>query len=163
MTNGSNGRVQINYPSTTSLFNLFDKMPAHQCTTFRKPISTQVETVLHTAFFSKENVLMINNAIRKGVYQNTNNQYLISNQDFSVITIIMKSIFLSHSKNNSTNITEQIKQLNNLVIDYSISRIINEAKSYIKYIKDVSELPTPLDYPKMTNTKHNQLERKILF
>jgi hypothetical protein len=72
-------------------------------------------------------------------------------------------MFLTHSKNNETNLTNQIKELNAFVIHDSVSRIIIEAKSYMKYLRDITELPTPLDYPKMTNTKHHQLERKVIF
>jgi hypothetical protein len=163
MTNNNNGRINFNYPSTSSLFELYDKTPSHQCITYRKPISTQTSTILTKTFFSNQNIKLVNNAIRRGVYDSTNKQYLISEQDCTTILIIMKSIFLTHSKNNLNNITNQISELNKLVIEYCVKQIIGEAKSYMKYITDISELPTPLDYPKMTNTKHNQLERKILF
>ena len=31
----NNGRINIKCPDTSALFNLYDKIPAHQCSTFR--------------------------------------------------------------------------------------------------------------------------------
>ena len=54
----NNGRVDLlNPPDISSLFAMYDKIPANQCTTFRNATLGQWdETPLSEAFFSKENI-----------------------------------------------------------------------------------------------------------
>ena len=50
--NSSNGRVDIKTPNTSTLFEMYDKIPAHQCTTFRNPTEgLWDETILSNAYF----------------------------------------------------------------------------------------------------------------
>ena len=60
----------------------------------------------------------------------------------------MRAMYLQHSQNMCNNITEQIKQLNNYVINYAVPQIYNEAESYLKYKQHVSYLANPIDLPK---------------
>ena len=60
----------------------------------------------------------------------------------------MRSIYLQHSRNLCNNITEQVQQLNNFVINHSVPQIYNEAGSYLKYKQHVSHLANPIDLPK---------------
>ena len=45
----------------------------------------------------------------------------------------MRAIYLQHCKNLPTNITGQIEELNNMVVEYAVPQIFGEANSYIKY------------------------------
>ena len=101
-------------------------------------------------FFSAENVQIIQNAIKAGVYSRSNSQYVIGNQDEDTLKIIMRSTFLQYSSNQPINITSQIESLNSLVIGYAVPQILSEAEGYIKYKKDVSTLAVPHARPKST-------------
>ena len=95
----SNGRVDINGPKTSDLFQMYDKIPVNQCTTFRNPTEGLWDnTALSNAFFSAENMVIIQNGIRVGVYKKSNGQYVISDQDGDTLKIIMRSIFLQNSR-----------------------------------------------------------------
>ena len=154
----SNGRVDINGPKTSDLFQMYDKIPVNQCTTFRNPTEGLWDnTALSNAFFSAENMVIIQNGSRAGVYQKSNGQYVISDQDGDTLKIIMRSIFLQHSVNQPDNITQQIQQLNNIVLDYCIKQIYNEAKGYKKYLTDVSTMYTPIAPPIATNGSDKEL------
>ena len=37
MNSSTNGRVDIKTPNTSQLFQIYDKIPAHQCSTYRNP------------------------------------------------------------------------------------------------------------------------------
>ena len=51
--NYSNGRVDLKSPNTSVLFNMYDKIPANQPTTFRNPtLGLWNETQLSNCFFS---------------------------------------------------------------------------------------------------------------
>jgi len=147
----SNGRVDISKtesPDISQLFALYDKIPANQCVTFRDPTLGQWnETALSKAYFSRENIQIIQNGIRAGVYDKSNGQYTVAPQDCDSLKIIMRSVYLQHSANQPTNISGQIEQLNQIVLDYCIFHVYSEAQSYMKYLYDVSTLAVPLSTP----------------
>ena len=160
----SNGRVDIKSPSTQNLFNLYDKIPAHQCTTYRNPLEGMLEeTVLSNAYFSRENLEIIQNAIRKGIYDKTNGQHIIDNQDCDALKTIMRGVFLEHSANQPYNITEQIVELNKMVINFCVQQIYSELRAYVKYLHDASTLVVPIAHPIMSTLADKQLELKPWF
>ena len=120
-------------------------------------------TLLSKVFFSNGNFQIIQNAIRAEVYRLTENKYIIGEQSESQLEIIMRSIYLQNSKNQQTQITQQIEELNKLVLDYCIPQVYNEAIGYMKYCVDVSTLPTPIMRPELSRTYHKQLEFKSWF
>ena len=97
MNKVSNGRIDIQSPDTRSLFNMYDKIPAHQCSTYRNPLEGQWDdSTLSNAYFSKENIQIIQNGIRAGVYKQSNNQYVVAPQDCDSLKIVMRSIYLQY-------------------------------------------------------------------
>jgi hypothetical protein len=160
----NNGRVDIKTPDTSSLFKLYDKIPANQCVTFRNPTEgLWTSTILSNAFFSKENIEILQNGIRAGIYKKSNGQYVIGPQDCDSLKIVMRSIFLQHSANQVNNVTEQINELNKIVLNYCIQQVYSEAQGYMKYVNDVSTLVVPIAHPVMTNNTDRQLELKSWF
>ena len=162
--NSSNGRVDIKTPNTSKLFEMYDKIPAHQCTTFRNPTEgLWDETQLSSIYFSRENIQILQNGIRAGVYHKSNGQYTIGPQDCDSLKIIMRSVYLQNSANQPNNITQQIEALNQLVLDYSIQQVYSEVQGYVKYISDVSTLAVPIAHPITTNNTDRQLLLKPWF
>jgi hypothetical protein len=164
MNSNNNGRVDIKTPSTSNLFAMFDKIPANQCATFRNPTEgLWDESYLSKAFFSQENIQIIQNGIRSGVYHRSNGQYLIGPQDCDSLKIIMRSVYLQYSANQPTNLTQQIEELNKIVLNYCIQQVYGEAQGYIKYIDDASTLVVPIAHPVMANNTDRTLELKTWF
>ena len=148
----SNGRIDIinktQSPDLSNLFAMYDKIPANQCATFREPTLGQWdETSLSKAYFSTENIQIIQNGIRSGVYKKSNQQYVVAPQDCDSLKIIMRSVFLQHSANQTNNISQQISELNKIVLDYCVFHVYSEAQGYMKYLHDVSTLAVPLATP----------------
>ena len=155
----NNGRVNIMGPNTGDLFQLYDKIPVNDEFTDHKDalVGNWENTTLSKAFFSGENIKIIQNAIKAGVYDKSKGKYVIGNQSEDVLKIIMRSTYLQYSSNKSINITEQIIGLNKLVIDYCVPQLLSECIAYVKYKKDVSSLAVPMSRPKSTyhsNTLH---------
>jgi hypothetical protein len=147
-----NGRVDIlkktTGPDISQLFAMYDKIPANQCVTFREPtIGQWDETPLSKAYFSEQNMQILQNGIRAGVYRKSNQQYIVDPVDCRMLKIIMRSIFLQNAINQPSNIVSQIESLNRLVMDYCISQVYSEAQGYMKYLQDVSSLPIPISPP----------------
>lgn len=164
MNKVNNGRVNIKSPDTSALFKMYDKIPANQCVTFRNPTEgLWNETPLSQAFFSQENIQIIQNGIRSGVYKRSNGQYVIGDQDCDSIKIIMRSVFLQHSANKPSSIPQQIIELNNIVLNYCVQQVYSEAQGYMKYIDDVSTLVVPIAHPVQASNNDRQLELKSWF
>jgi len=154
----SNIRVNIinktQQPDLSNLFAMYDKIPANQCATYREAtLGLWNETPLSKAFFSKENIQIIQNGIRAGVYKKSNKQYTVAPQDCDTLKIIMRSVYLQHSANQPNNISGQIEELNKIVLDYCIYHVYSEAQSYMKYLYDVSTLAVPLSTPILERQK----------
>ncbi len=160
----TNGRVDIlEYPKTTDLFKLYDKNPVNQTSSYRNATEGLWDnTLLSNAYFSRENIMIVQNAIRRGVFERSNQQYIIGNQSEDDVKIIMRSIFLQNAKNNG-NIQHEIIQLNDLVIAFCVQKIFSEAVGYMKYIKDASTLVVPLAHPVLCNQLDKNLEFKGWF
>ena len=164
MNSINNGRVDIKTPNTSSLFEMYDKIPAHQCSTFRNPTEgLWNDTDLSNAFFSLQNIQILQNGIRAGVYHRSNGQYLIGPQDCDSLKIVMRSVYLQNSVNKPNDISSQVMNLNKLVLDYCIQQVYSEAQGYMKYINDVSTLAVPISHPVMANNNDRQLELKPWF
>uniref|UniRef100_A0A6C0KJ91 Minor capsid protein P8 central region domain-containing protein n=1 Tax=viral metagenome TaxID=1070528 RepID=A0A6C0KJ91_9ZZZZ len=147
-----NGRVDIMNKSCAPFF-LSDKIPVNDKMSSYKDALTGNwnNTILSQTFFSKDNIIILQNAIRKRVYNQTNK--LISNQNEDTLKIIMRSTFLQFSANLPKNIKEQINALNNKVLSYCVPKVLSELTSYIKYAKDVSTMAMPIDRPAYISTK----------
>jgi hypothetical protein len=164
MNSITNGRVDIKSPSTSNLFELYDKIPAHQCTTYRNPTAgLWDENALSTVFFSQGNIQILQNGIRAGVYHKSNGQYTIGAQDCDSLKTVMRSIFLQHSANQTTNISSQITELNKIILNFCVQQVYSEAQGYMKYMDDVSTLAVPIAHPVMTNNSDRELQLKPWF
>ena len=106
------------------------------------------KTTLSRAFFSPENIKQLQNSIREGVYRESGDKkYVIDNQSVDELKIIMRGIYYQYARNLEANITEQIKDLNTKVIDWSIPHILSAVDHYYYYINDISHLPVPMQQP----------------
>jgi hypothetical protein len=146
-------------------FSLYDKIPTNdQCESFHDAmVGNFTDSMLSRAYFSKANMEIIQNGIRAGIYEISNHQYIIGNQNCDTLKIIMRSIFLQSSVNLPNNIRAQIEALNNLVIEYCVKQIYNEAQAYINYKHDVSTMYTPIDRPVKPDYNNKTLELKSWF
>ena len=160
----ANGRVNILDPINSSVFQLYDKIPIDEKTTsYRNAMTGNIESnSLSKTFFSAGNILILQHGLMAGVYKSSGGRFRIGYQNEDTLKIIMRSIYLQHSSNLPTNITQQVEELNKLVLEYAIPQICSEAEGYIKYKNDVSTLPVPLSHGVSTYS-NNILELKKFF
>jgi len=95
----------------------------------------QEETILSKIFFSPQNVDLIQKQIITAVFKRTNGKYLIEKQREADLQIIMRSMFLQHARHVPDHLTEQIRELNNLVTDDVVPNVITEINAYIGYLE----------------------------
>ena len=164
MNKVNNGRVNIKSPNTSALFQMYNKIPANQCVTYRNATEGLWDsTPLSQAFFSLQNIQILQNGIRAGVYQRSNGQYVIGPQDCDSLKIIMRSVFLQHAANQPNNIPQQIAELNKIVLNYCIQQVFSEAQGYMKYVDDVSTLVVPIAHPVQASNTDRTIEFKSWF
>ncbi len=155
----TNGRIDIISPTLNNQFELSDKIPLHTTAAFRDAMTGNwMNTPLSLAYFSSENINILQNNIRKGVFDKSNSEFVIGLQDEDELKIIMRSVFLQNSLNLETNIREQIRDLNALVESYAIEQVYKEAISYLKYKRDASNMYALLALPSNSSTRGKTLE-----
>ena len=158
----NNGRVTDLHQSNLTTYSFFhenNKDPNHFRTQAVKHIHT--ESPVAGIFFSAENIDALQEGIRYSVYSKSPGRYVIGKQSETELQIVMRSIYLQYAKNLSTNLSDQVRELNSKVLDYTVPIIINEVQNYKQYTNDISQLPVPMERSKnMSSTGTKILFRK---
>jgi len=157
----ANGRVDLLGHSPIALF---DAIPVDSKATpyLNATQGGWYDTPLSMAFFSTENVGSIQNQLRHSVYKKTGKTIAI--QDYDTLKSIMRSVFLTASRNLAGDIKGQITCLNGHVLDVSCKSVLSGLTSYTAYIRDVSTLAVPMQLPTLSSTKgQDPLEFKRWF
>ena len=157
-----NGRVNLlEEPSPEVLFKMQERVAVKNKTSqYREALNgVYEESELSNLYFSKENIQIVQNGIRAGIYEKTNKEHIIPPQNIDNIKIIMRNIYIQYAENQN-NITSEIERLNQLVLGYIIPQVHGSLVSYFKYIKDQSTLVIPLELPNQSDRDYKQLELK---
>ena len=120
-------------------------------------------TTLSNLFFNDKNLQIIQNAIRHNIWLKTNKQFVIGNQSETQLEIIMRSIYLQYSKNQETNIKEQILKLNELVLLHSIPNVLSNIKQYLTYKQDLTSGPMLMEHPKNVSSAGSKTLKNNFF
>lgn len=147
--NGMNGRVNLSAPPGSGGHS---EVPGftHRTQTEEKFDADALrgnweKNALSSAFFSKENMKAIQNAIRKAVYDKSGpKKYVIDDQSADELTIIMRTMFLQYAQNLPYDIAGQVTELNEKVLNWSVPHILSAVDHYNYYLNDISHMPVPL-------------------
>jgi hypothetical protein len=110
-------------------------------------------TPLNQLFFSSENVQALQMGIRNLVAQKSNGEFVIGMQSEVELQVVMRAIYLKEAKHFTYGIVEQVRELNQQVLDFCVPRILEEIRMFKYYKNDVSKLPTPLDRGEFSSAK----------
>lgn len=158
-----NGRVHILDDSNPELrFSMAEKIAIkNKSTEYRDPLAGLTEeSLLSKVYFSEENVQILQNGLRAGVYEMSGKKLAIPPQNVDNLKIIMRSTFLQHAKHHQENIKQQVEVLNKYVLDYAVPSVYREAQGYLKYCEDQSTLVTPMEHPQQSDRDYKHLEWK---
>jgi hypothetical protein len=108
--------------------------------------------LLNQMFMSAENIENLQTRIRYAVWMASNKQHVIARQDDTELQIIMRSIYLTYGKNIPTNIKQQILDLNDLVVQEAVSKILSQIQQHIWYLYHKSTNTMPLAHPENMST-----------
>lgn len=159
-----NGRVSLLDDSNPDIrFKMAEKIGLkNKVTEYRDAVTgMQEKSQLGSLYFSEDNIQIIQNGLRAGVYEKSHNKIVVPPQNIDNLKIIMRSIYLQHAKHSTTqSVTFQIEQLNQLVLNYAIPSVYSEAQGYLNYLKDQSTLVMPFERPKQADRDFKELEWK---
>jgi cellulase/cellobiase CelA1 len=118
----SNGKINIMGPNISAKFSMMDKIPINTNTNYQNVLTGNFErSTLSDTYFSKQNIQIIQNGIRKGVYDKSRSQILVDNQPEDQIVTVMRAMYLQHSKNLETNNNDTGCPINNKIIEFYYS------------------------------------------
>jgi hypothetical protein len=117
--------------------------------TIRKTVVKGIydRTLLSEVYFSPKNIQKVQNKLRYTIWKMSNKQFVIDEQNEDELIIVMRSIFLQYSRNLPTNISEQIEELNNIVVDEISPDVLSQTKQYLRYLEDRNEPYRIMDRP----------------
>lgn len=118
---------------------------------------------LQSAYFSKENIEVVQKLLKYNVYIQSDKRYIIKEQDYNQLKIVMKSIYLQYSQNMDTDIARQVNILNSYVLDYCVPNILSNIEQYIVYKNDVSRIQIPLDLPICTSVAGTRTHPNFIY
>lgn len=151
---GQNGRINFSAPSSSGGSSVPDSAGFSYPKEVEKSFAGDMlrgnwdHTPLGDAFFTRKNVEILQNAIIREVYNRSGpKKYVIDKQDVDELKMIMRGIYLQYAKNNPFDIEGQIRELNDLIIQWCAPRILSEIDHYNYYLKDISHMPIPLAQP----------------
>jgi hypothetical protein len=113
----------------------------------------QVETALSKTFFSPQNVNLIHKQIIAEVFRRTNGEYLIEKQAEEELNVVMRSMYIQHARNFPNDIPDQIRELNNLVVDDVVPNIISWCNAYYGYLERAFAPRKILDRPECVSNR----------
>jgi hypothetical protein len=156
-----NGRVNLmEEPDPSIQFQIAEKVAIkNKATEYRGAIAGEWEdNMLSQVFFSAGNMQILQNGIRAGVYKMSKQEFTVLPQNPDTLKIIMRSIYMQYAQHFPTGITAQVERLNQLVLEYSVPNVYNEAVGYIKYREDISTLVVPLSLPTKIDRDYKELD-----
>lgn len=116
-------------------------------TTRKDCIKNVSDNLLNRTYFSKKNIEIIQNAIRRDVWKESRGKFKISNQSETQLQIIMRSIYLQYARNLSTDIQRQVQELNHRVVNHSVPNVVSNILQHMHYKKDIQTGPIYMEHP----------------
>jgi hypothetical protein len=112
----------------------------------------QERTPLSSLFFHPQNVDTIQVELQYRVFKKTGIR--IGRQSEEELRIVMRSVYLQDSINQSRNLKEQINKLNETVLDYCVKNAASNALQHKQYMADATTMPVPMGHPVGTSGRN---------
>ena len=150
-TTMNKGIVSTNVTNREAPFKLFQESNKGPEENFNDSVSNILDgTILSKVYFSRKNINNLQQKIKSGIQLKSEGKLRVGDQSETQLKIIMRSIYLTHSKNVDCNIQQQISQLNNKILQYCIENVMTNAVQYINYLNDLNKTPSVRKNPEST-------------
>jgi hypothetical protein len=150
----SNGRVNLLNNANYQSYGLFEENKKDPNSFNKEAIrNIHINNPISTIFFSQQNIDALQEAIRYQVYLKSDKKHVIDKQSEIELFIIMRAMYLQYAEHKPYGILEQIRELNQMVIDYCLPKMMAEIDQYTYYKKDIQQLPVPLERGELSSSK----------
>lgn len=153
MTQQSNGRVNVLQDDNYKTYSLFQENSRRDNFSAEAVKGLHVRTRVGDMFFSQKNIDLLQDAIRFQVYKQSCNRHVIDKQSESELKLIMRAVYLQNGQHQQYDEERQVKELNTLVLNFAVPRIIQEINMYLYYKKDIDKIPEPLARGEFSSSK----------
>uniref|UniRef100_A0A6C0K6N4 Minor capsid protein P8 central region domain-containing protein n=1 Tax=viral metagenome TaxID=1070528 RepID=A0A6C0K6N4_9ZZZZ len=139
--------------SSTQAFRMFNthQEGSHLCygSTFNQQATVRIHapTALNQAFFSEENIELLQQEIRYRVWVKSENKHIIDRQRADELKTIMRSYYLQYSENNPGNEANELEMLNERVLTYCVNDILGSINTFLYHRKETLDFPAPISNP----------------
>ena len=161
-TNGASFLILQSHPDDYSKIQntsqeLYEKYKHQTCD---ENVFDMQKSKLSDLYYDKRNISLIQKMLIKQVFQQSNGEYLIENQNPQDLMVVMMYIYSMYSQNLPYNIGQQISDLNTRVVNEITPDIISQLKMNDSYYDDVFGEKKILDLPKNMSNKGLHCMRK---
>jgi hypothetical protein len=140
-----NGRVDIIGKEPKS-FNLYQECKPGNETFKQEAVRGHfAANPLSDIYFSEQNIDALQEAIRFQVWLRSGKKHTIGRQSDIELQVVMRSVYLQYARNLPFDVLGQVRQLNKMVLDYTVPTIVKELEQFDYYSKDISTLPVPME------------------
>lgn len=139
-----NGRVQVTDDYNYDMYKLFDENKKRNNFNEEALKGIHTNNELANIYFSQENIDALQEAIRYMVNKKSCGKFVISRQSDSELKLIMRAFYLQEGKHKQYNVLEEVKELNTMVLNYAVPRVLQELGMYMHYKEDINKCPMPL-------------------
>lgn len=151
---GQNGRVNLAARSSAG-GQAPEDFPGYKYqTTAEKGFETDMlrgnweTTPVSQAFFNPDNIKLLQNAIRRYVFEKSQPKgYVIDDQSVDELKIIMRAIYYQYARNLPFDVPAQVNDLNDKVVAWSGPHVMSAVDHYYYYLNDISHMPVPMQQP----------------
>ena len=151
MTKENNGLVDFN---NNIRYVDFKQNPRNICNYQHDALKGNlINNPVASLFFCSKNIFAIQLGIKNMVMNKTCGRIRVGDQSVDELLIIMRSIYLEHSKNSILDIVRQVRDMNGMVLSFAVPRIIEEVDMHNSYIERITKLPVPLEHAKNDSVK----------
>ena len=119
------------------------------------------DNILNQTFFSSKNVKIVQNGLRHSVWEKSGKKHIIGEQSETELVVVMRSIFLQYALNLPDNIAQQIKDLNQKVIDELTPTVLSNVEQYIAYLENKRRIPDPIARSVNVSSKGSKTLRSV--
>ena len=109
----------------------------------------QCETPLNTLFFSEFNQNILQRGIRQAFKNKTG--IAIDRQNPDDLYSIMRVVFINNSGDHNSNVQEQVRYMNSIVIKTASSQVQTGVSQLMGYLRDTESNAKPNDLPVSTS------------
>ena len=127
-----------------------------------RPNKKYCDLDFRNVFMGRENVDWINNQIKKEVYENSCYKYIIPDQKFEHLYLVMDGIYEKYAKHFKIYKQRELDMLNDLVIKSCAQVAVENITHRYKSLQTRMSVPKPLPDPVNCSTKGTKSETPVI-